>query len=66
MTDPKKLMDMFKGMDDDAALDRAAAMVKSGQAGINPAQAVAIANQLMPMLDKKQQEKLRRLIKKLK
>ena len=65
MTDPKKLLDMFKGLDDDAAIDRAANMVKTGQAGISSAQAAAIASQLLPMLDKKQQEKLRKLIRKL-
>lgn len=66
MADIKKLMGELNGLDSEEALDRVAKMVKSGEAGVTPQQAINLANKFMPMLDKAQQEKIRKLIKKIK
>lgn len=66
MTDLKKLLDSLKDLNSDEAIDKVAKMVKSGEAGISPSQAVAIANRVLPMIDKTQQNNVRKLIKKLK
>ena len=66
MTDLKKVLDSMKDLNNDEAIDKVVKMVKSGEAGITATQAVALANQILPMLDRKQQDKVRLLIKKLK
>lgn len=66
MADLKKLLDSLKDLNNDEAIDKVAKMVKSGEAGISAAQAVAIANRILPMADKQQQDKIRKLIKKIK
>lgn len=66
MTDLKKLLDSLKDLNSDEAIDKVAKMVKSGETGISPSQAVAIANRVLPMIDKTQQNNVRKLIKKLK
>ena len=66
MTDLKKVLDSMKNLNSDEAIDKVVKMVKNGEAGITPTQAVALANQIMPMIDKSQQDKVRKLIKKLK
>ncbi|MBP3348054.1 MAG: hypothetical protein J6L92_04780 [Clostridia bacterium] len=66
MKDINKVIGSIKDMDSDEALEKVAKMVKNGEAGMTASQAISMANKLMPMLDKSQQEKLRKLIKKLK
>ncbi len=66
MADIKKLIDSFKGMKDDEAIDKVARMVKSGEAGITATQAITLAKQVMPMMDKANQQKVQKLISKLK
>ena len=66
MTDLKKVLDSMKNLNSDEAIDKVVKMVKNGEAGITPTHAVALANQIMPMIDKSQQDKVRKLIKKLK
>ena len=65
MKDLNSIINSLKGADSDEALDKVAKMVKSGEAGMTSQQAISIANRIMPMLDKSQQEKLRKLIKKM-
>lgn len=65
MKDINKIIGSLKGSDSDEALDKVAKMVKNGESGLSVQQAVTIANQLSPYLDRQQQEKLRKLIKKL-
>lgn len=66
MPDIKTLLNSLKDLNSDEAIDKVAQMVKRGEAGLSATQAVALANQVLPMLDKKQQEKVRKLIKKIK
>ncbi len=66
MADLKKILDSLKDLNNDEAIDKVAKMVKSGEAGISVTQAVAIANRILPMTDRQQQDKIRKLIKKLK
>ena len=66
MADLKKILDSVKDLNNDEAIDTVAKMVKSGEAGISVTQAVAIANRILPMTDRQQQDKIRKLIKKLK
>ncbi len=66
MADLKKILDSVKDLNNDEAIDKVAKMVKSGEAGISVTQAVAIANRILPMTDRQQQDKIRKLIKKLK
>ncbi len=66
MADIKKALNAIKDLNSDEAIDKVVQMVRSGEAGITPTQAVALANQIMPMLNKSQQDKVRKLIKKLK
>ncbi len=66
MADIKKLLDSFKGMNDDEAIEKVAKAIKNGEAGITPAQAITLARQIMPMMDKQNQQKVQKLINKLK
>ena len=66
MADLKKILDSVKDLNNDEAIDKVAKMVKSGEAGISVTQAVAIANRILPMTDRQQPDKIRKLIKKLK
>ena len=66
MADLKKILDSLKDLNNDEAIDKVAKMVKSGEAGISVTQAVAIANRILPMTDRQQQDKIRKLIKNLK
>lgn len=65
MNDINKIINSLKGSDSDEALDKVAKMVKSGESGMSVQQAISIANRLSPYLDRQQQEKLRKLVKKL-
>lgn len=65
MKDLNSIIGSLKGTDSDDALDKVAKMVKNGETGMTPQQAIVVANRIMPMLDRSQQEKMRKLIKKL-
>ncbi len=65
MADIKKLIDSLNGLDSDEALDKVARAVKTGEAGVSQKDAVALANKLLPLLDRKQQEKVRKLIRRI-
>lgn len=66
MTDIKKVLDSMKDLNNDEAIDRLVKMVKSGETGISSSQAITLANRILPMIEKSQQDKVRKLIKKLK
>ena len=66
MTDIKKVLDSMKDLNNDEAIDKLVKMVKSGEAGISSSQAITLANRILPMIEKSQQDKVRKLIKKLK
>lgn len=66
MTDLKKVLDSMKDLNNDEAIDKLVKMVKSGEAGISSSQAITLANRILPMIEKSQQDKVRKLIKKLK
>lgn len=66
MTDIKKVLDSMKDLNNDEAIDRLVKMVKSGEAGISSSQAITLANRILPMIEKSQQDRVRKLIKKLK
>ncbi len=65
MKDLNSIIGSLKGTDSDDALDKVAKMVKNGETGMTPQQAIGVANRIMPMLDRSQQEIMRKLIKKL-
>ena len=56
----------MKDLNNDEAIDKLVKMVKSGEAGISSSQAITLANRILPMIEKSQQDKVRKLIKKLK
>lgn len=66
MTDLKKILDSMKDLNNDEAIDKLVKMVKSGEAGISSSQAITLANRILPMIEKSQQDRVRKLIKKLK
>ena len=66
MTDIKKVLDSMKDLNNDEAIDKLVKMVKSGEAGISSSQAITLANRILPMIEKSQQDKVRKLIRKLK
>ncbi len=66
MTDIKKVLDSMKDLNNDEAIDKLVKMVKSGEAGISSSQAITLANRILPMIEKSQQDRVRKLIKKLK
>ena len=66
MTDIKKVLDSMKDLNNDEAIDKLVKMVKSGEAGISSSQAITLANRILPIIEKSQQDRVRKLIKKLK
>ena len=66
MKDLNSIIDSLKGSSSNEQLDKVAKMIKSGEAGITPNQATAMATKIMPMLNKTQQERLKLLLRKLK
>ena len=66
MTDIKKVLDSMKDLNNDEAIDKLVKMVKSGEAGISSSQAITLANRILPMIEKSQQDRVSKLIKKLK
>ncbi|MBE5817845.1 MAG: hypothetical protein E7312_02180 [Clostridiales bacterium] len=66
MKDLNSIIDSLKGSSSNEQLDKVAKMINSGEAGITPKQAAAMATKIMPMLNKTQQERLKLLLRKLK
>lgn len=66
MKDLNSIIDSLKGSSSNEQLDKVAKMINSGEAGITPKQATAMATKIMPMLNKTQQERLKLLLRKLK
>ena len=66
MADIAKLLNAFKNLSDEQAIEKLAKAVKSGEAGITAKEAISLSKQLLPFLDKKQQALVQKLINKLK
>ena len=65
MADIAKLLNAFKNLNDEQAIEKLSKAVKSGEAGISSSEAINLSKQLMPFLDKKQQALVQKLITKL-